>query len=107
MRPITKIAIESPVETATFDSLEFNFTMDFMGDKIKQAVVYFNNGYGASIVQGPTSYGVEQGLYELAVLGKKGEINYYTPLTNDVLGYLTEEQVTHYLKQISELPILL
>lgn len=29
---------------------------------------------------------------------------YTTPITNDVLGHLTEEDVTKYMKQVQKLP---
>jgi hypothetical protein len=69
----------------------------------KQCIVQFSNGYGASIVQGPHTYGGTDGLYELAVFGKNGEITYDTPITNDVIGYLTEKQVNEILNKIKEL----
>ena len=34
----------------------------------RQAVFKFPNGYGASLIQGPSSYGGEDGLFEIAVL---------------------------------------
>jgi len=56
-----------------------------------------DNGYGASIVQHSFSYGHEEGLWELAVLDKDGKLDYTTPITADVLGYLTEEKlILHY-----------
>ena len=61
-----------------------------------------DNGYGASIVQSNYSYGGEQGLWEVAVL-KDGEICYDTPITNDVLGYLTEDEVNSVLSDIAAL----
>lgn len=65
----------------------------------------FDNGYGASIVQHSFSYGnKDQGLWELAVIGADGRINYDTPITNDVLGYLTEEDVEKTLLEIKALP---
>lgn len=63
----------------------------------------FTNGYGISIVQGGFSYGASDGLYEIAVLGKDGSISYATPITGDVIGYLTVPEVFDYMKQISEL----
>lgn len=62
-----------------------------------------DNGYGASIIQTTGSYGSKQGLWELAVLDNTGEITYNTPITNDVLGYLTEEEVNETLKKIKNL----
>lgn len=69
-----------------------------------QAVVVFPNGYGASIVCSPFSYGGPQGLYEIAVLDGQG-ITYDTPVTSDVLGYLSEEDVEKTLADIEALPI--
>ncbi len=62
-----------------------------------------DNGYGASIVQHQFSYGNKQGLWELAVIGKEGQIDYNTPITDDVLGYLSEEEVNATLDKIAEL----
>lgn len=61
----------------------------------------FPNGYGASVID--DGYGAEAGLYELAVL-RGGHIVYDTPITDDVLGWLTEDQVTEALDQIEALP---
>lgn len=67
---------------------------------------HFKNGYGASVIRGPYSYGGPQGLYELAVLKKRRdywEINYRTQITSDVLGWLTAHTVTKYLEEISRI----
>ena len=69
----------------------------------KQCIVQFPNGYGASIVQGPHTYGGSNGLYELAVFGKDGQITYDTPITDDVLGHLSEEEVEKTLLDIKNL----
>ena len=69
----------------------------------KQCIIQFPNGYAASIVQGPYTYGGDKGLYELAVFGKDGQITYDTPITNDVLGYLSEGQVEKTLLDIQNL----
>ena len=81
---------------------ELNFQEHPMGIG-KQCIVQFPNGYGASVVQGPYTYGGKDGLYELAVLGKDGEITYDTPITNDVLGYLSEAEVEKTLLEIKNL----
>jgi hypothetical protein len=66
------------------------------------AMVTFDNGYGASIVKTDRSYGGKEGLYELAVLFD-GLISYDTPITNDVIGFLTEDEVTELLQKIEDL----
>jgi hypothetical protein len=54
-------------------------------------------------VQTSYSYGGKQGLWELAVLDSDGEITYNTSITNDVLGYLSEEEVNETLEKIKNL----
>ena len=71
-----------------------------------QHIYHYSNGYGASIVQSPFSYGGDEGLWEVAVLKKEGDgwpLTYDTPITGDVLGYLSQEGVVATLKAISEL----
>ena len=59
----------------------------------------FPNGYGASV----TIHDDEPGNYELAVL-HNGGLCYTTPITDDVIGYLTPDMVTSLLRQIAALP---
>jgi hypothetical protein len=66
--------------------------------------IQFDNGYGASVVKGPYTYGGKDGLYEMAVLDNNGNLTYDTPITNDVIGYLSEDEVNDYLTKIQELP---
>jgi hypothetical protein len=71
----------------------------------------FDNGYGASVVKARGTYGYEQDLWELAVLtwdkSSNGEwdydLNYYTPITDDVVGYCTDQKIREYLQQIKDL----
>lgn len=63
---------------------------------------YFDNGYGASVIRHEYSYGGDQGLWELAVLA--GDLLCYnTEITDDVIGYLTEEEVEELLNRIKAL----
>jgi len=84
------------------------FSHAYLGGTSK--IYRFANGYGASVICHPGSYGFEDGLWELAVALYHGEgeddwrIDYSTPITNDVLGYLTEEQVEETLSAIEALP---
>jgi hypothetical protein len=85
----------------TFKDLQFNPHPNKMGGV--QAIERFENGYGASIVCTPYTYGGKEGLYELAVFDNDGHITYDTPITNDVLGYLSEQDVTEVLIKIQQL----
>ena len=49
------------------------------------------------------SYGYEKGLWELAVLDGAGDLDYSTPITEDVLGGLNDPQVDDILGKISRL----
>lgn len=67
----------------------------------------FPNGYGASVIKHIGSYGYEHGLYELAVLIKVADDDYdfcySTPITDNVLGYLTNDKVLEILEKIKNL----
>lgn len=74
---------------------------------IQRLYHFTGNDYGASVIQNPYSYGGRDGLWELAVIAWDGDnwsICYDTPITDDVLGYLTEEEVTETLVKIKALP---
>ena len=72
---------------------------------------FYPNGYGVSVIQFTTpygcgSYGAEEGLYEVAIL--KGleedwEICYDTPITDDVIGYQSVEDIDNLLSQVESL----
>lgn len=62
----------------------------------------FDNGYGASVITGGIAYCNEAQPYELAVL-KHGELCYDTPITDDVIGYLTSNEVYELLDRIEQL----
>ena len=85
------------------------FEKYYQGNKLPgQWIFEFENGYGASVIKHYGSYGYEEDLFELAVLkfnNKKFDYTlvYDTPITDDVLGYLTNEKVMEYLEQIKNL----
>lgn len=70
-------------------------------------VFRFENNYGASIIKLFGSYGYEEDLWELAVIQFNEDGKYYltddTPITEDVEGYLTDEDVRNLLARIKEL----
>ncbi len=64
----------------------------------------FPNGWTASVVRGPHTYGGAEGLWELAVLaGPDGDIDYSTPITKDVIGHQSEDEIDQLLKLIAAL----
>ena len=72
------------------------------GRRPGQALVDFPNGYTASVIRTESSYGGDAGLFEIAVM-YNGVLDYTTPVTNDVLGYLTEQDVVDTCELISAL----
>lgn len=67
---------------------------------------FYPNGYGVSIVKHSFSYGGDRGLWELAVLkGTESNWNlcYTTEITDDVIGYLSEEQVNEICDRVQNL----
>lgn len=72
------------------------------GDHMER--VMFPNGRGVSIIRHAFSYGGKAGLFEVAVLDSTGELDYSTPVTDDVLGWQTVEDVLNVMKAVSELP---
>nr|DAM98259.1 MAG TPA: hypothetical protein [Caudoviricetes sp.] len=65
---------------------------------------HFKNGYGASVIHNPYSYGLE-----LAVLKHNNEteewnLTYDTKITDDVVGYISgKEELEKLLNKISQL----
>ena len=88
----------------TFKDLEFKLHPNHIGGK--QARIIFDNGYGASIIRTPLSYGGKIGLYELAILDEEGHVCYTTPITDKVIGYLREEDVSEVMIRIQNLPTI-
>lgn len=73
-----------------------------------QQVYQFPNGYGASVVRGPYTYGGKDGKFEIAVLkfgdGVRYKLCYDTEITDDVLGHIEPSDVDGILHKIQELP---
>ena len=87
----------------TFKDLKFELINDAPFMVGKKARMHFDNGYGVSVVSHTYSYGGRDGLYELAVLDSDDNLIYSTGVTSDVLGYLSEEDVTHYMIEVQNL----
>jgi hypothetical protein len=94
-------AFVKKIKMKTFKDLEFKPHTAGMGGVMSRII--FENGYGASVVKTPYTYGGDRGKYELAVLGTDGDLTYDTPITDDVIGYLSETEVTDILEKIQKL----
>lgn len=80
----------------TFDDLQFE---DHPIGEGKKARLNFNNGYGVSVITGSKYFCCDAYTYEVAVL-KDDCICYSTPITDDVLGYQTKNQISRIMKEI-------
>lgn len=89
----------------TFNDLEFKSFGSHEEEHyfMIRGCIMFDNGYGISVVQGKHTYGGKKGLYEIAVLDKNGKICYTSEITNDVIGYLSELEVSDYMIKIQKL----
>ena len=68
-----------------------------------QTIYKFSNGYGASVIKFNYVYfGIEIAVLRLDENGN-WDIDYSTPITNDVIGGLNEESRDSVLQQIFEL----
>ncbi len=68
----------------------------------RSATINFRNGYGASVITGHGSYTSAESPYEIAVL-YKDDITYNSPITNDIIGFLKEHEVTEIMAKIKNL----
>lgn len=73
-----------------------------------QKVYRFKNNYGASVVYGVNTSNIF-GLYELAVIkflsakDNDYELDYTTPITDNVLSFVVEEELFKVLEKIQKL----
>lgn len=66
--------------------------------------VFFENGWGVSVVSHELSYGGAEGLFEVAVIDHNEEIQYDSGVTSDVIGWLDFRGVADVMVQVKELP---
>lgn len=73
----------------------------------QQYLFKFENNYGASVVSGFGSYTNGDNPYELAVIqfidDDKYNLDYSTPITDDVIGYQTVDGINELLDKIKAL----
>ena len=104
-KQITKQVAEV-LNPPTFSDLKFN-NHPLKLSSHAQSIIFFDNGYGASVVKGAMFYTDNTHPYELAVLeGNKNKwsLPYDTPITTDVLGHCNEQEITKLLLVIKNLP---
>lgn len=68
----------------------------------KQAVINFPNWYGVSVVFGSLLYSNWINTYEVAILEDWG-ITYTSWLTDDVIWYITEDEVSEVMEKAQNL----
>lgn len=89
----------------TFEDLEFKTALTHSGIRSK---IFFENGYGVSVIRNAYSRGGGMGLYELAVLLRHEDgdysLCYDTPISDDVLGWLSPQDVTDAMIKVQQLP---
>lgn len=71
---------------------------------LKQAVMDFDSGYGVSVVLGDVFYSNGVNTYKLGIL-KGGHLCYDIWVTDDVMGWLTADEVTATMAKVQELKI--
>lgn len=78
-----------------------------------QGLAFFPNGYGVSVVRfriggsGYGSYTDNENEWEVAILkgdAQEWSLTYETPISDDVMGRLSEDDVTDLMKRVQELP---
>ena len=73
----------------------------------EQYLGFFPNGFGASVIRGTYTYGGDRGLFELGVIRgvpSDWHLTYDTPVTSDVVGFLTADEVRELLVRSEALP---
>ena len=93
-----------------YEGFEQNLKEKREHDKGIQYIFRFDNEYGASVVKTRYSYGHDDDLWELAVIrfcNRDGReewyLTYETEITDDVLGWQTDEEIRDVLRRIKEL----
>lgn len=86
-----------------FKDLVFNTEKRFTEEK-KYSKIFFNNGYGVSVISGYGAFSNELHPYELAVLYGNEE-DFHLVYDNevadgDVVGYLTENEVNELMIKV-------
>ena len=93
--------LEFVIHPILLDAKSSQVTKEVFGNS-KNAVMEFENGYGVSVILGEQFYSNGIDNYEVAVL-KNGIICHKTYITDNVVGYQTENEVTEIMRKVQEL----
>ena len=91
-----------------FEKYLYEATKETLSHKENYQYIFkFDNGYGASVIKNIMSYGHAKDLFELAVIEFIDEFTWKiccsTDITDDVIGYLTNDEVLDLLERIKNL----
>ena len=85
----------------TFKDLEFKpHTLEYGNGK--QASMNFENNYGVSVIFGEIFYSNGIDTYEIGIL-HDGSLTYDTDITDDVIGYQTENEISEIMEKVQQL----
>jgi len=76
---------------------------DESSGQIARRAFYFPNGTGLSVIRGSGTFGYKKGLFEAAILGKDGRIDFHNPINDDVIGWATVCDVVDVADKVREL----
>ena len=82
----------------TFEDLVFTDHPFYV--RAQQAILWFDNGYGVSVLCGARFYSNGRDTYEVAVM-YDDQLTY--PMEDDVVGHLTADKVTAYMDKVQSL----
>lgn len=86
------------IECESFEEIESSF------GKYPRQEYHFKNGYGASVIHNPYSYGLELAVLKHNNETEKWNLTYDTDITDDVVGYINgKEELEKLLANISQL----
>ena len=83
----------------TFEDLVFTDHPFYEGGQ--QAILWFDNGYGVSVLCGARFYSNGRDTYEVVAM-YDDQLTY--PMEDDVVGYLQPWEVTEYMDKVQRLP---
>lgn len=98
------VKLSTSIQEALSDKVIVRVT-DESEDMIERIRIFFENGYGASVVRGRPGTMFENVLPpEGAVLTSDGSITYGTSITDDVVRFIDSDDLLQFVQQVADLP---